>query len=335
MKLFIVGGFVRDTLLGLESNDVDYVVVGSNRSEMLEKEFLPVGNDFEVFLHPKTKDEYALARLERNTGNKYTDFDCVYENVTLEDDLLRRDLTLNCIAQDIETGEYIDPYGGMEDIENKVLRHVSEAFTEDPIRLLRLARFHAKFGSEWTIAPETKTLCDSMYKSGMFEDLTPERVWSETEKALNTRKPSLYFELLKPYGIFPEIIDMELTEEQNAYHPEQNVWEHCKLVMDFAAKEYSNPEIVMAAFSHDLGKYICYQERGNGNGHEKVGLPFVENLYERIKAPKKYKELALLVCEHHQKVHSVMSRGINAWTRPKSIMKLFQQTNALVKPERL
>ena len=219
-KVYLVGGACRDKLMGLTPNDLDYVVVGSNRSEMLSKRFLPVGNDFEVFLHPETKDEYALARLERNTGNKYTDFDCVYEGVTLEDDLLRRDLTCNSIAQDIDTGEYNDPYGGIDDIVNKTLRHTSESFREDPVRILRLARFYARFGSEWTIAPETKSLCDEMYASGMLYGLTPERVFLEMNKALQTRTPSLFFKFLFKYDIFPEITAMWGCPQKVEHHPE-------------------------------------------------------------------------------------------------------------------
>lgn len=335
MKAFLVGGAVRDALMGVPCEDNDYVVAGSSPEEMLSKGFTEVGSGFPVFLHPVSKDEYALARTEYSIGVGYKDFNCYFgEDVTLEDDLLRRDLTINSIAQDQNTGELIDPYGGIDDINSKLLRHTSVAFKDDPIRMLRLARFYARFGSEWTIVPETKLLCDEMYKEGMFYGLTPERIWKETEKALKTKQPSLYFDFIKNYGIFPEILDMEATEERNTYHPELNVWEHTKMVMDYAADNYDDSEINFACLTHDLGKHICYQERGNGHGHEEAGLPFIRDLCDRLKVPNSYKELALLVCEHHQKIHSCLGRGSNKGMKPKSIMKMFSQTNALVKPER-
>jgi tRNA nucleotidyltransferase (CCA-adding enzyme) len=335
MKIYVVGGYNRDTLLGLTPNDIDYCVQGGSIQEMLSLGFTEVGSAFPVFLHPETKDEYALCRTESSTGARYKDFSCYFgANVTLEEDLLRRDLTMCSIAYDEETQTYIDPYNGIEDINNKVFRHTSEAFMEDPIRVLRLARFYARFGSEWTIAPETIKLCDDMFKSGMLESLVPERVWKETEKALNTDTPSLYFESLKDYNIFPEIKDMESTEERNAYHPESNVWVHTQLVMDYAAKHYNDPEITWASFTHDLGKASCYVQRGNGHGHEEEGLPYIISLCDRLKVSNSYRELALLVCEHHQKVHSCLGRGSNKGMRPKSIYKLFQKTSALTKPLR-
>tara|TARA_R110000787_G_scaffold44901_1_gene109788 strand:- start:10237 stop:11517 length:1281 start_codon:yes stop_codon:yes gene_type:complete len=336
MKVYHVGGCVRDILLGLEYNDIDCVVVGSTPEEMLSKDFKQVGSEFPVFLHPVSGDEWALARTEYSTGSGYQDFECSFgKDVTLEDDLLRRDLTVNAIAQCTRSGEIIDFHGGRDDIRNKILRHTSESFRDDPVRVLRLARFYAKFCSEWTIAPETKSLCDEMYASGMLYGLTPERVWKETEKALSTQQPSLFFDFLKDYTcLFPMTKGMENTVEDNPHHPEANVWKHVSMVMEYAAKHFNDPEINWACYTHDFGKDYCYQEHGNGHGHEQEGLPFIEELCNEYKVPNNYRDLSLLVCEHHQKVHSCLGRGTNKGMKAKSIMRLFQQTNALVKPER-
>ena len=221
MKIYEVGGAVRDELLGLTPKDRDYVVVGSTPEEMLSLGYKQVGANFPVFLHPETGDEYALARTEESTGQRYQDFDCYFgKDVTIEQDLERRDLTINAIAKDIDTGELIDPFYGVDDIKRKMLRQTSVAFAEDALRVLRLARFWARFGKEWTIHPDTITLCNQMYKQGLLESLTPERVWIETQKALQTKTPSLYFRFLFKYNIFPEITDMWNCPQRTDHHPE-------------------------------------------------------------------------------------------------------------------
>ena len=220
-KKYAVGGQVRDKLMGITPSDLDYVIVGSSPEEMLSAGHKMVGSSFPVFLDKDTGDELALARTEYSTGNSYKDFKCSFgEDVTLEDDLLRRDLTLNSIAQDIETGEYIDPYGGITDIENKLLRHTSESFRDDSTRVLRLARFYARFGRGWVIAPETLKICIKMYGEGMLENLTPERVFMEIQKALHTKTPSLFFEFLFKFDIFPEITSMWGCPQNIEHHPE-------------------------------------------------------------------------------------------------------------------
>ena len=333
MQVYTVGGFVRDQLLGLDPNDVDYVVVGSSRSEMVSKGFLPVGNDFEVFLHPKTKDEYALARLERNTGNSYTDFDCVYDNVTLEDDLLRRDLTINSIALDCTTGKLVDPYGGVRDLHNKLLHPTSEAFKEDSVRVLRAARFNARF-PDFSYSVKLQEYCDQMYVTGALDFLTPERVFKELDKALATEKPSIFFEKLRPYRLFQELSVLWGVAQKPEHHPEVCCWKHVMLVTDYAAKTYKDKEITFAALLHDTGKPPSSKQHGNFYNHEEAGLPFIESFCIKWKVPNGYRDLALMVCKQHTRVHGCLGRGANKGMRPKSIYKLFQETNALAKPER-
>jgi tRNA nucleotidyltransferase (CCA-adding enzyme) len=334
-KTYLVGGAVRDALMEIACNDLDYVVCGSTPQEMLDNSFKEVGATFPVFLCPETGDEYALARKEYSTGDGYKDFKCSFgKEVTLEEDLLRRDLTCNAIAIDTFTEELIDPYNGIQDIKNKILRHTSESFRDDPVRVLRLARFYARFGSEWTIAPETTALCVKMYKEGMLYSLTPERVFLELEKALKTQQPSLFINTLHGFGLFPILESLESIPQREDHHPEGNVGTHVRMAMDYAARTYGDPEIVFSVMMHDCGKYESYERFGNAFGHEEYGVPYVEATCKQWKIPNNYRDLAVLVTKHHGKIHGTMGRGSNSWTRPKSIMKLFQQTNALVKPER-
>lgn len=335
MKIYQVGGSVRDELLGLKPKDLDYVVVGSTPEQMISLGYTQVGADFPVFLHPETKDEYALARTERKSGAGHKGFTCEWEGVTLEEDLSRRDLTINSMARDMVTGGLIDPFNGQQDLSNKTLRHTTEAFEEDPLRVLRIARFQAKFGNSWNISPETFVIMDDIYTAYELNNLTPERVWLETEKALNTQNPSLYFDTLMPYfDLWTNTYQMMRTGQRLDHHPEDDVWTHVSMVMDYAAQTWNDPEINFACYTHDFGKPSCWVARGDAHGHEKEGLPFIESFCDKFKVPNRYRELALLVCEYHTKIHGMMGRSEQNWTRPKSIMKLFEDTGALRNPER-
>lgn len=336
MKIYLVGGFVRDTLLELQPKDKDYVVVGSSPEEMLSKGFVEVGKDFPVFLHPETKDEYALARTERKVGLGYKGFDCDWKGVSLDDDLFRRDLTINSIAKDIETGAVIDPFNGLSDLENKVLRPVSEYFKEDPIRLLRVARFLARYGEGWIVCQSIVQMGMEMEHLGELDNLVPERVWMETEKALKEPYPHLYFEFLLQFNFpFMETFQyMKTTTENNPYHQESDVFVHTMMVLKHASKNLNDPEVNFSVLLHDIAKPICYAERGNAHGHDKEGVSLVESFCKQWKVPNNYRDLAKIVCEQHQRIHTVMGRGQNNWSRPKSIMKVFEETSALYKPER-
>lgn len=345
-KTYLVGGACRDILLGRTPKDYDYVIVGSNQEEMLSKGFKKVGADFDVYLHPVTGDEFALARTERKSGTGYNGFETNCEGVTLEEDLLRRDLTINSIGIEVDyettmqigepvlVGTWIDPFNGRQDIKDKVLRHTSEAFRDDAVRVLRIARFMARFGDTWSIHRDTITLMDEIYYSEELLSLQPDRVWKETEKALNTQNPSLYFEVLANYGIFPMTSNMMVLCEDNPHHPESSLWKHTAMVMDHAAQTWNDPEVTWAAYCHDYGKYYTYSIYDNGHGHEKAGIPYIKEISYTVRVPNKFKELALLVCEHHQRIHSSLGRGTNKGMRPKSIMKLFEATAAMKKPDR-
>ncbi len=333
---YLVGGAVRDNYLNKEVNDKDYVWVGVPVGYIEEHHpsFKLVGKDFPVYLDDEG-NEVALARTERSTGRGYTDFECCFdEDVTLEEDLGRRDLTINSIAMDVDSLAVIDPYNGLADIDSKLLRHTTIAFKEDPIRVLRLARFQATFGSEWTIAPETKALCREMHKDGMLCNLQHERVWKELEKALKGVTPSLFLETLNGLEVFPALEQMETVPQRDDHHPEVWVGLHSRMVMDYAAKIFCDPEITFAGMVHDLGKIEAHERYGNAHGHEELGVSRVEDFCKEFKIPNNYRDLAVLVTRWHGKIHGVMGRGSNGWTTPKSIMKLFQETNALSKPER-
>ena len=335
MKTYLVGGAVRDELMGILPKDYDYVVVGSTPEEMLSKGFKQVGSDFPVFLHPVTGDEYALARTEKSTGDKYQDFDCYFgKDVTIEDDLYRRDLTINAIAKDLETGEYIDPFGGEEDIDNKVIRQVSKHFVDDPVRVLRAFRFASTLRGSWYIHRTTAGNINCMDLIGLLDNLTPERVWKETEKALNGHSPGKFFQSLIFRTVFKDLLRLFLTPQNKEHHPEGDVGTHTMMVMDYAARAGYGPEVVFAGLCHDFGKPVAYENTGNALSHETLGLPVINDFCDKWKVPNKYRELALLVCEHHTKIHGCLGRGSNKGMRPKSIMKLFQDTNAIGKPVR-
>lgn len=338
MRVYLVGGWVRDTLLGLKPKDADFVVVGCSPQVMLDKGFKEVGKDFPIFLHPVTGDEYALARVERNVSQGYKGFECTWEGVTLEDDLARRDLTINSMAMEVEgylgtsfniIGDLVDPFQGQTDLWNKCLRETTDAFKEDPVRVLRVARFLARY-PEFKTAPSLVNLCEGMEVSGELESLVPERVWLETEKALKEKYPQKYFEFLVEYE-FPfmkHFRDMVLTVENNLYHQEDNVFIHSMMVLGHASENWNDSEINFAALLHDINKPDCYKQYGSGHGHDKAGVPQIEEFCKQWKVPNNYRDIAKIVCEQHQRIHTVMGRDQNSWSRPKSVMSIFEQSGA-------
>lgn len=329
MKTYLVGGAVRDILMGVEPQDCDYVVVGSTPEQMIVNGFEQVGADFPVFLNA-SGDEYALARREKKTGTGYLGFESEFGvDVTLEDDLSRRDLTINSIAYDMDGyGGYIDPFNGQLDIENKILRHTSEAFQEDPVRVLRVARFRARFGSEWKVAQETKELIHVMAKKGVLDELTPERVWKEMSRALMEDHPRLFFDTLLECDalqvVFPEIYRLKTALESRRWHPEGDAYEHTMLVLTQSA-EFDFPlEIRFAALVHDFGKGITPRnELPKHYGHDVKGVKVVEEFSNRICVPAKMRDRAMKATRYHMYLHKLDK--IN----PKTYVKMFDDMGAL------
>jgi tRNA nucleotidyltransferase (CCA-adding enzyme) len=310
------------------------VVVGATPAEMMALGYKPVGKDFPVFLHPETKAEYALARTERKTGRGYHGFEFHSEpGVTLEEDLKRRDLTVNALAEDPE-GRLIDPYGGEKDLKARVLRHVSAAFAEDPVRVLRAARFAARFAPlGFKLAPETLALMREMAGNGEVDALVPERVWQETLKALASETPSVYFESLRASGalarVFPELERLYGVPQPAKWHPEIDTGVHVMLVVDQAARLSADPAVRYAALTHDLGKGTTPKDvPPHHYGHEERSVKLVEALSERLKTPRDFKELAVLVARHHGLVHKA------AELRPETLLKLLESADAFRRPER-
>ncbi|NRB23585.1 multifunctional CCA addition/repair protein [Shewanella sp.] len=335
MKIYLVGGAVRDSLLKLPVKDRDYLVVGATQEQMLAKGFHRVGKDFPVFLHPKTQQEYALARTERKTGSGYGGFTChASPDVTLEQDLLRRDLTVNAIAQD-DDGKLYDPYGGVDDLNNKVLRHVSDAFIEDPLRVLRVARFAARFHAQgFTIADETLTMMANISQSGELEALTAERVFQELDKALSTDNPHIFIDVLHQCGalrvLFPEIHALFGVPQPAKWHPEIDTGIHTLMVLEQAAKLTKDNSVRFAALVHDLGKALSPKEHlPKHHGHGQKGLAPIKALCARIKVPNDYRDLAMLVSELHQNIHNIDQ------LRPETLIKLFDKADLWRKPQRL
>ncbi|MEZ0315629.1 MAG: multifunctional CCA addition/repair protein [Methylophilaceae bacterium] len=332
MKVFTVGGAVRDELLGLPVKDHDHVVVGSTPAEMEAAGYKPVGKDFPVFLHPKTHEEYALARTERKTGPGYKGFQVHAEpGVTLEEDLARRDLTINAIAKD-ENGNLVDPYDGVADIKTRVLRHVSPAFSEDPVRILRAARFAARF-TEFTVAPETYELMRHMVQAGEVDALVPERVWQELAKGLMESKPSRMFEVLRECGalarILPEVDRLWGVPQPALHHPEIDTGVHVMMVIDYAASQHYSLPIRFAALTHDLGKGTTPADiLPRHIGHEERSVDLLKDVCKRLRVPNDCRELAHIVAKFHGKVHRVEEM------RPDTVMRLLQDTDAIRQPER-
>ena len=332
MKRYLVGGAVRDALLGVPGGDRDWVVVGARAQELLDAGYAPVGRDFPVFLHPQTKEEHALARTERKTAAGYHGFEVHADpGVTLEDDLLRRDLTINAIAQD-ETGHLIDPHGGQRDLRDKVLRHVSNAFAEDPVRILRLARFAARF-SDFTVAPETLALMRRMVEAGEADALVPERVWQELARGLMETKPSRLFEVLRECGalatLLPEVDRLWGVPQRADYHPEVDTGVHLMMVLDMAATLNTSLEIRFACLGHDLGKGTTPPHvLPRHLGHEERSVELVRDVCERLRVPVACRELAELVAREHGNIHRSGEFGAAAITR------LLDRCDAWRRPDR-
>jgi tRNA nucleotidyltransferase (CCA-adding enzyme) len=312
MKVYLVGGAVRDKLLNRAVAERDWVVVGETPESMLQQGFKPVGKDFPVFLHPATREEYALARTERKTSHGYTGFAVHTDpDVTLEQDLLRRDLTINAMAM-TPTGELIDPYHGQRDLEQRVFRHVSPAFSEDPVRLLRVARFAARYQDlGFTLAKETRDLLIGMVTAGEVDYLVPERVWAELVKALKESTPSAFFYVLRDCGalarIFPEIDALFGVPQPAQHHPEIDTGVHSLMVLDQAALLSHDTEVRFAALVHDLGKALSPKDNlPHHHGHEQEGLPVLTRLCQRLRVPRSYKTLAMHVMEYHTHSHKAM-----------------------------
>ncbi|MGH8729128.1 MAG: multifunctional CCA addition/repair protein, partial [Burkholderiales bacterium] len=326
MRIYRVGGSVRDELLGLEVKDRDYVVVGATPEEMERLGFKPVGRDFPVFLHPQTHEEHALARTERKTARGYRGF-AVHASpeVTLEEDLERRDLTINAIAKDA-AGKIIDPFGGANDLRAGILRHVNPAFSEDPVRVLRAARFAARFG--FSIAPETLALMREMVENGEVDSLTPERVWQELARGLMEKKPSGMFLALRDCGalakILPEVDRLFGVPQPPKHHPEIDTGVHVMLVIDCAAEHGGSLPVRFAALTHDLGKgETPAKEWPRHIGHEERSVRLTREVSRRIKAPRECSDLAVLAARFHGAIHRALE------LKPTTIMHLLARTDAL------
>ncbi|HTH94418.1 MAG TPA: multifunctional CCA addition/repair protein [Rhodocyclaceae bacterium] len=332
MKTYAVGGAVRDALMGLPVRDRDWVVVGATPEEMVRAGFRPVGRDFPVFLHPDTHEEYALARTERKTAPGYAGFAFhAAPDVTLEEDLRRRDLTVNAIACD-EVGAFVDPYGGRADIAAKVLRHVSSAFAEDPVRILRVARFAARF-ADFTIAPETMTLMRRMTDSGEVDALVAERVWQELAKGLMEKKPSRMFAVLRECGalarILPEVDALYGVPQRAEWHPEIDTGVHVEMVVDMSAHLDARLPVRFAALTHDLGKGVTPKDvLPRHHGHEAASVKLIEPLSDRLRVPSECRDLARLVARYHGDIHRA------AELRPETMVKMIEHADGLRRPER-
>jgi tRNA nucleotidyltransferase (CCA-adding enzyme) len=342
MNVFVVGGAVRDALMGLPVNDCDWVVVGSTPEAMTAQGYVPVGKDFPVFLHPKTREEYALARTERKTARGYKGFAVqAAPDVTLEEDLARRDLTVNAMAvpealahqpPSAWAGQIVDPYGGQRDVQAKVLRHVTEAFTEDPVRILRVARFAARF-ADFSVADETMALMRQMVEDGEVDHLVPERVWQELGKGLMSEKPSRMFEVLRACGalkvLLPELDRLWGVPQRAEYHPEVDTGVHMMLVMDMAARLNTPPAVRVACLMHDLGKGTTAADvLPRHISHEGRSVKLLQKVCARLRVPSDCKELAEVVAREHGNIHR--SGDLNA----EALMRLLDRCDAIRQAER-
>lgn len=334
MKYYLVGGAVRDKLLNYPSSERDYVVVGSSPEEMTKLGYRPVGKDFPVFLHPHTQEEYALARKERKAGHGYGGFEFFTSpDITLEEDLSRRDLTINAMAEDRD-GNLIDPYGGRQDLNDRLLRHVSPAFAEDPLRVLRVARFAARYHHlGFTIAPETQALMQDLSSSGELTYLTPERVWQEIDKALHSKAFAIFIQTLRDCGglaaLLPEVDNLFGVPQRADYHPEIDTGIHVLMALEIAETLTEDAAVRFAVLLHDLGKGITPEDvLPRHIGHEEGGVPLVTQVCDRLKTPNQYRDLAILVTRYHLLCHKA------PFLRPQTVLKLLQNIDAFRRPER-
>jgi tRNA nucleotidyltransferase (CCA-adding enzyme) len=334
MEVFLVGGAVRDALLGRPVGERDYVVTGASAQQLIDAGYTPVGRDFPVFLHPESKSEYALARRERKTGPGYRGFVTEFSpDIPLEEDLRRRDLTVNAIAQRAD-GSLIDPYGGRADLEARVLRHVSEAFVEDPVRILRVARFAARFAPlGFTVHPDTMALMRRMVEADEATALVAERVWQETARALGESRPDVFLKVLRDCGalavVFPEVDRLFGVPQPPQWHPEIDTGDHVLLCLRRAAALDAPETVRFAVLAHDLGKGLTPREAWpRHHGHERSGLPLVDALCARLKPPASHRELARLACEHHTNLHRAFE------LRADTMLELLERCDAFRRPER-
>jgi tRNA nucleotidyltransferase (CCA-adding enzyme) len=335
MEIYLVGGAVRDSLLNYPSSENDWVVVGATPEQMTDQGFKPVGQDFPVFIHPKSSEEYALARTERKSGHGYKGFEFYTSiDVSLEEDLIRRDLTINAMAQD-NAGNIIDPFGGQKDLEKKRLRHVSEAFTEDPLRVLRVARFAARYHHlGFTIASETMALMRSIVAEGEMAFLVAERVWKETSRALTERSPQVFIQVLRDCGalkaLFPEVDALFGVPQRADYHPEVDTGIHTLMALEQSVKLSESSAVRFSVLVHDLGKALTPETvLPSHSGHEKSGLPLVKALCDRLTVPNSHRQLAMAVTEYH--LHSHKAKEL----KPATLLKLLQNIGALRDDRRL
>ncbi len=333
--MYLVGGAVRDELLGLAQEERDWVVVGSTPEVLLEKGYQQVGAAFPVFLHPDTGEQYALARTERKQGHGYHGFDVDFHpGVTLEQDLARRDLTINAMARSPD-GDLIDPFGGKADLASRVLRHVSPAFCEDPLRVLRVARFAARFATlGFTVHPTTQVLMRAITESGELAHLVPERVWGEIESAMSSGRPGVFVDVLRQCGalcvLLPEVDALFGVPQPEKYHPEIDTGIHIIMAMNLAARMEWSSMVVFALLLHDLGKGITDPDNWPSHvGHERAGVPLVEGVCERFRVPGAYRDLAIRVCTLHLRCHRLME------TQPARVMALLEDADLLRRPEQL
>ncbi|MFL9889397.1 MULTISPECIES: multifunctional CCA addition/repair protein [Paraburkholderia] len=338
MNIYAVGGAIRDELLGVPVQDRDYVVVGATPEQMVAQGYRPVGKDFPVFLHPETHEEYALARTERKTAAGYHGFQFFYApDVTLEEDLARRDLTINAMAREVRpdgelTGPVIDPFNGQGDLQARLFRHVSDAFLEDPVRILRIARFAARF-VDFTVAPETLALMRKMVADGEVDALVAERVWQEVSRGLMEKKPSRMFQVLRECGalarILPEIDALFGVPQRADYHPEVDTGVHVMMVVDHAAQQGYTLPVRFAALAHDLGKATTPEDvLPRHIGHEGRSVDLLKPLCERLRVPNDCRDLAILVAREHGNIHRVMEMGAAA------LVRLIERCDAIRKPAR-
>lgn len=338
MNIYAVGGAIRDELLGVPVQDRDYVVVGATPEQMVAQGYRPVGKDFPVFLHPQTHEEYALARTERKTAAGYHGFQFFYApDVTLEEDLARRDLTINAMAREVRpdgelTGPVIDPFNGQGDLQARLFRHVSDAFLEDPVRILRIARFAARF-VDFTVAPQTLALMRKMVADGEVDALVAERVWQEVSRGLMEKKPSRMFEVLRECGalarILPEVDALFGVPQRADYHPEVDTGVHVMMVVDHAAQQGYTLPVRFAALAHDLGKATTPEDvLPRHIGHEGRSVDLLKPLCERLRVPNDCRDLALLVAREHGNIHRVMEMGAAA------LVRLIERSDAIRKPAR-
>lgn len=335
METYLVGGAVRDKLLNLPARDHDWVVTGATPQQMVDLGYKPVGKDFPVFLHPQTKEEYALARTEKKSGHGYHGFTFhTSTEVTLEEDLGRRDLTINAMAEDSK-GKLIDPYGGQKDLQNRTLRHVSDAFTEDPVRLLRVARYAARYADfGFNIAEETLLLLKQIVFSGEVNELVSERVWNEISSALDEDKPSVFFLALRKFGalavLLPEIDSLFGVPQTARHHPEIDTGVHTMMVIDMATSLGANNAVGFAALCHDLGKAATRPSNLPRHiAHESKGLSLIDSLCDRLRIPSAHRQLALLVCQYHTHCHR--AKELKAST----ITKVLESLDIFRRPQRL